>query len=115
MSELDRYVTAGIVQTGDETQIVQWLHSHTDIRSSDFDYVFFCGPDGIAYIDSGTAPTVSDREYFKEIMQKGKSEYIDDPVLSRTTGKPVIHVVKAVAIGRKTIGFFAGVVPVRKQ
>jgi methyl-accepting chemotaxis protein len=111
MNELNQYVTADVIRTGDETQIIQWLHSHANIRSRDFDYVFFCGPDGTAYTDSNTTATVTDRDYFKAIIKEGKSEYIANPVISKTTGKPIIHIVKAVTLDGKTIGFFAGVVP----
>ncbi|MFA6857246.1 MAG: methyl-accepting chemotaxis protein [Treponema sp.] len=111
MNELNQYITADVVHTGDETQIVQWLRSHADIRSKDFDYVFFCGPDGIAYTDSNATAAVLDRDYFKAIINEGKEEYIANPVISKTTGRPIIHIVKAVKISGKTIGFFAGVVP----
>ncbi|HAH61566.1 MAG TPA: methyl-accepting chemotaxis protein [Treponema sp.] len=110
-SELNQYVTADVVRTGDETQIVQWLRSHANIRSKDFDYVFFCGPDGTVYTDTNETATVTDRSYFKAIINEGKDEYIDNPVISKTTGNPIIHVSKAVKAGGKTIGFFSGVVP----
>jgi methyl-accepting chemotaxis protein len=111
MNELDRYTTASIVETGDEAQIVQWLQTHVNVRSKDFDYVFFCGPDGIAHTDTGAAASVTDRAYFKAIIQNGKDEYIDNPVISKTTEKPIIHIAKAVTAGGRIIGFFAGVVP----
>jgi methyl-accepting chemotaxis protein len=111
MNELNQYVTADVSESGNEAQIIQWLRSHADTRSKDFDYVFFCGPEGIAYTDTNTSAPVTDRNYFKAIMQNGKTEYIDNPVISKTTGKPIIHIAKAVISEGKTIGFFAGVVP----
>ncbi|MCI1209813.1 MAG: methyl-accepting chemotaxis protein, partial [Treponema sp.] len=109
---LDRYANADIVQTGDETQIVNWLRSHASTRSPEFTYIFFCGPDGIAYVDTGESAVVTDRPYFKAIIKEGKETYVNDPVLSKTTGKPLIHIVHAAKVNGKTIGFFAGVVPV---
>jgi methyl-accepting chemotaxis protein len=111
MNELDRYVTASVVETKDETQIVQWIRTHTNIRGKDFDYIFFCGTDGIAYTDTGTTEEISEKTYFKAIMEEGKDEYIDNPATSKTTGMPIIHIAHAVIVGGQRIGFFAGVVP----
>jgi len=110
MKQMYQYTKADIVQTESTVQIVSWLTAHSGIRSSDFDYILYCGEDGKAYTDIGATADISSRPYFKAVMQQGKDEYIDDPVISQTTGKPVIHITQAVKAGGKTIGFFAGVV-----
>jgi methyl-accepting chemotaxis protein len=112
LNQMYRYISADVVQTGDEGQIVSWLKSHASTRNPDFDYILYCGPDGIIYTDIGTTADIKDRPYYKAIMEEGKDEYIDNPVFSRTTGKPVIHVTRAAKVNGKTIGFFAGIVSV---
>lgn len=42
-------------------------------------------------------------------MQDGKTSFIDDPVVSRTTGQSVIHVTRAIVRNGKNIGLFSGV------
>jgi methyl-accepting chemotaxis protein len=83
LDQMYRYVSADVVQTGDETQIVGWLRNHAQTRNPDFDYMFFCGPDGIIYTDLGTTTEVKNRPYFKAIMEEGKDEYVDNPVFSK--------------------------------
>ena len=112
LNQMYRYVSADVVQTGDEDQIVGWLRSHASTRNPDFDYIFYCGADGIIYTDVDTTTNVKDRPYYKAIMENGKDEYIDNPVFSKITGKPIIHVTRAAKVDGKTIGFFSGVVSV---
>ena len=111
---LDYYTNADIIQTGDIEAIGAWLVEHEHVRDNDFDYIMIAGPDGHTYNDIGTRTQISERPYFKAIMKEGKDEYIDDPVLSKTTGQSVIHITKALKANGKTIGMVAGVVNLNK-
>jgi methyl-accepting chemotaxis protein len=104
------YTESDIVKTGNELQIVDWLRMNTASRSPDFDYVLFCGQDGTAYTDTGAQVQILDRSYFKAVMQDGKDIFVDDPVISKTTGKPIIHIARVAKAGGRVIGFFAGIV-----
>ena len=108
--ELDVYVHSEIVRTGDINRIGEWLETQSGIRSSDFDYVMFCGPGGLAYTDIGKRTDIADRPYYAAVMVNGLESYIDNPVISKTTGDAVFHVTCAVKYDGKIIGFFAGVV-----
>ncbi|MCI1209948.1 MAG: methyl-accepting chemotaxis protein [Treponema sp.] len=110
VKEMDRYTTADIVQTGDTNQIVTWITAHTQSRSPEFSQILFCDLSGTAYGDDGSVVSVSDRSYFKAIMQQGNDEYIDDPVVSRVNGKQIVLIAKAAKKDGRTIGFFAGTV-----
>ena len=112
--ELDYYVNSEAARSGDPDKIGQWLQAQSDVRSPDFDYVMFCGPDGLAYTDMGKRTDISDRSYFSAVMINGQNSYIDNPVISKTTGDPVFHVTVAVKRGDKNIGFFAGVVNINE-
>lgn len=103
------YVNSDVAQEGSLAQMRQWLVSQEDHRISEFDYIMLAGSDGIAYTDTGKQIDISDRPYFKAIMQDGKTRFIDDPVVSRTTGQSVIHVTRAIVRNGKNIGLFSGV------
>ena len=107
---MDFYVNSDAAQHGSLAEIREWLVSQEDHRMEDFDYIMLCGPDGIAYTDTGKRVDISDRPYFKAIMQDGKTKFVDDPVVSKTTGQSVIHITRAIVRGGKNIGFFSGVI-----
>ena len=79
---LDFYCNADVIKEGAETEeIVNWLRNHKESRNTDlFDYVAWIDKDGNYYSDIGTQTVVSDRDYFKAIMQEGADRYIDNPV-----------------------------------
>lgn len=109
---MDFYVNSDAAQSGDLEAARKWLVSHEDERIDDFDYILLCGQDGIAYSDIGRTVDISDRPYFKAIIQEGKSRFIDEPVVSKTTGKAVVHVTRAITYNGKNIGLFSAVMDV---
>ncbi|MCR4789451.1 MAG: cache domain-containing protein, partial [Treponemataceae bacterium] len=109
---LDFYTNADIVQTGDIVAIGKWLRQHENVRDNDFDYVMVVGPNGKTYSDIGKSTNVTERPYFKAIMKEGKTEFIGDPVFSKTTGQTVVHIAKALQVNGKTFAMVAGVVNV---
>ena len=109
MNALSRYVHADIARWGSVEQIGRWLENETVDAESGFDYVMFCGPDGLAYTTTGTRTDIHTRPYFTAILEDGNSRYIDDPVISKTTGNPVIHITRAVEQNGQIIGLVAGV------
>ncbi|MBP5283113.1 MAG: methyl-accepting chemotaxis protein, partial [Treponema sp.] len=113
-NELNGYVHADIMDTGDFATCAAWIQDpkHADMRSN-FDYVMFAGPEGISYNDIGSTTNISERNYYKAIMQEGKESFIDDPVISKTTGQPVIHITRAVKDRNgRTFAMIAGVINV---
>ncbi len=110
--QLQAYTEADVVHTGDTTQIVEWLQSHTNIRPADFDYVAYVDKTGTFYSDKKTTTTVTDRSYFQDIMNNGMDETMDNPVTSKVTGLTIIHICKAAKVNGKTIGFFTGIVSI---
>ena len=112
-AELDYYLKADVVSTGNIDAIKKWLLAHEDKRAEIFDYVLVVGPDGICTTDTGPTADISDRSYFKGIMQEGKTEFVANPLVSKTTGKTIVHIAKAIVHNGKTIGLFAGIVDVK--
>ena len=107
---LEVYANADVVATSDPAQIVSWLQSHANIRSSDFDYVAFVDLDGNFNSDIMTNTTVSDRSYYIDIVKNGMDMTMDNPVASKVSGKFVIHICKAAKADGRTVGFFTGIV-----
>lgn len=101
---LEFYTNSDTLKTGSKSEIINWLHSQEKNRSDVFDYIMYCEKDGLAYTDINTTTNISTRSYFKAIFQDGKSGFVDNPIISSTTGKPVIHVTKAVVQNGKLWG-----------
>ena len=106
---MDVYVNADVCKTENPVEIVSWLQAHAYFRRAWFDYVAFVDQDGNFESDIGTHAVVTDRDYFKAIMQNGADSFIDNPTPSKVSGKPVIHINRALKLDGKTIGFFSGV------
>lgn len=112
--ELSGYVHADVMKDGDLEAAYEWIQDpdNSGMRN-EFDYIMFAGPDGISYNDIGGTTNIADRSYFKAIMREGKEFYVDDPVISKTTGQPVIHITRAVKDRNgRTFAMLAGVVNV---
>ena len=90
--DLQVYAGADVMLDGDMEAAARWMLDNTRVRAPEFDYMMLTGPDGLAYTDVGKRTEISDRDYFQAIMKQGKSRYVDNPVVARTTGKTVIHV-----------------------
>ena len=114
--ELNGYVHADVMEDGDLEACYEWIMDpeHRDMRG-DFDYVMLSGSDGQARTDLGGITSVADRDYFQAIMQKGAERFVDDPVVGKTTGLPVIHVTRALKDRNgRTFAMLSGVVNVNR-
>lgn len=110
---LDFYVNADIMQEGDFDAAGQWLVAHENVRAEVFDYIMVVDKNGLSYNDTGSRTDISSRDYFKEILFNGKDKYIDDPVVSKTTGEYVVHFTRAVKVNGKNFVAVVGVVPIK--
>ena len=110
--ELNYYINADIMKTGSLEEMAAWLRAHESERTADFDYIMLCGPEGRSYNDIGSRTDIKTRSYFRAIMEEGKDEYIDDPVISKTTGKPVVHITRAIKRNGRNFAMLCGVVNV---
>ncbi|MCQ2578665.1 MAG: methyl-accepting chemotaxis protein [Treponema sp.] len=108
LESLDRYLLADIMQTKDEDKIVEWMKDNTRLRG-DFDYVAFVNKDALFRADNGSETNIPDRDYFISIMKMGEDKFIDNPVISRTNGKMIIHICRALDVDGERIGFITGV------
>ena len=109
--ELDVYVNADIMKDGDFEAAGKWLQEHSEIRCKDFDYVMLAGEEGLSYNDIGSRTNIAERDYYKAIVKQGWERYIDNPVISKTTGQKVVHITRAVRDAKGNIfAMLAGVI-----
>ena len=106
---LDYYVNSDVMKYGSFNEMVRWLTDQVDNRNESIDYIMLCDSTGVAYTDIGARTNIKERDYFKAIIEEGKDEYIDNPVISKTTGLPVIHITKAIKRNGKNIALVCAV------
>ncbi len=95
LNELNSYVDADIMKDRNLPEIYNWLIDHAKIRSKNFDYILIAGADGTAHTDMGTTVGVSQRPYYQEVYRGKTDKYVNTPVISKTTGQPVVHLTRA--------------------
>ncbi len=113
---LNAYIYDEVMADGNLWECYDWIsHPNNSYMRGEFDYIMFAGPDGISHNDNGSTTNIAERSYFKAIMKEGKERYIDDPVISKTTGQPVVHITRAVKDKHgRTFAMLAGVINVQK-
>ncbi len=110
MNQMTFYSNADIVSSADDQQIITWLREHNGNRKTYFSSVMYAGKSGVGYNDIGETENVSNLDFYKEIMQNGKSSYIDNPVKDKN-GNIVFHIACAAKLHGEIFGLFAAVVP----
>ncbi len=94
--QLNPFVNAEIMKSGNFDLVGRWLQANPQIKGKDFDYIMVADAQGYSYNDNGTRTNIAERDYFQAVMFKGAKTYIDNPVISKTTGRKVIHVTRPV-------------------
>jgi methyl-accepting chemotaxis protein len=111
--DLDVYTKSEVFETGDIKTIYDYIETNKKLLGEDFQYVGIADMNGQMYTSTGSVTDIHDRDYFIAITQNGKKQYVDNPVLSRTTNTYVFHVaVPATDKNGKIFGMFCGVVPI---
>lgn len=109
--DLQVYTGADVMEAGDIDLAGEWLAQNANLRAKEFDYIMIAGPNGLAYTDLGKRTDIRERDYFQEIVQNKKERFIDNPVVSKTTGDRVVHVATALKDAKGEIfGMVAGVI-----
>lgn len=101
LSDLKSFSGADIFKYGTEKEIIPWIKSHDDRRPPYFSSFFYAGRDGNLISSTGLSANISDRDYFQEIISQGHETAVDNGSISRTTGKLVLHVARAVYNAKK--------------
>ena len=118
INDLRIYSDADIIKTGDDEQVIEWLHNHQNLRNPDYDYMFFCDAEGTSYRDTGLVGgkgALVERDYYKAMMKEGRDTFVGNVVLSKTSGKYVMPIARAAKDANgKTFGFFVGMLGIKQ-
>ena len=118
INDLRIYSDADIIKTGDDEQVIEWLHNHQNLRNPDYDYMFFCDAEGTSYRDTGLVGgkgALVERDYYKAMMKEGRDTFVGNVVLSKTSGKYVMPIARAAKdASGKTFGFFVGMLGIKQ-
>ncbi|QTX32700.1 methyl-accepting chemotaxis protein [Aminithiophilus ramosus] len=80
-------------------------------RSDLYDSFIVANAKGEFWGSDGGKGDISDRDYFKAIMEGREGHFISDALITRNTGKPAVVLAQAVKnYSNKTSGVFAGVI-----
>ncbi len=111
--QLNPYVNSDIMKSGNFDLVGRWLQANPQIRAKEYDYVMIADAQGYSYNDNGTRTDIAERDYLQEILFNGAEQYIDNPVISKTTGNKVIHIARPVNNARgDRFAIVAGVINV---
>lgn len=111
IGDLDMYVNSDVIQKGEEKDIVEYITAHKVWRPQSFLYVFYASVDGTFYSDNGGTTQISDRDYFKDIINGAQESAVGSSVVARLSGRQVLHVARAIRNERgKLRGIIGGVV-----
>lgn len=112
INDLKVYTQADVVKTGDAEKIISWLHDHQNLRHPDYDYMIFVTPDGTSYRDTGLVGgkgALVERDYHRALMVEGKTTFVGNMVLSKTSGKYVLPIGRVAKDERgRVCGYFIG-------
>ena len=118
INDLRIYSDADIIKTGDDEQVIEWLHNHQNLRNPDYDYMFFCDAEGTSFRDTGLVGgkgALVERDYYKAMMKEGRDTFVGNVVLSKTSGKYVMPIERAAKdASGKTFGFFVGMLGIKQ-
>jgi methyl-accepting chemotaxis protein len=118
INDLRIYSDADIIKTGDDEQVIEWLHNHQNLRNPDYDYMFFCDAEGTSFRDTGLIGgkgALVERDYYKAMMKEGRDTFVGNVVLSKTSGKYVMPIARAAKDANgKTFGFFVGMLGIKQ-
>lgn len=90
LSQIDE-IKYGTTQTAYE-----WILKNRNIKPTSFLNIFYADETGMAYLNTGEQVYVGDRSYFKKIFSNNTVYDLDTAVISKTSGKKIFHVSKAV-------------------
>ena len=101
LADLRVFSAADIFKSGTEDQIINWVYNHDERRPPYFLSLFYADKEGKVYSSKGLSANISDRSYFRDIVLNGKETSVDNGAISRTTGKLVLHIARAVYNDKK--------------
>ncbi len=109
-SELSILANVPLITSGVDSAKLAFLDSEIQ-RNKLYETFFISDVKGNYIITSGASGNISDRDYFKKVMQSGEI-VVSDPLVSRATGKTVIAVVAPIKKNGQITGLIGGTVTI---
>ena len=109
LTQLEDLASIARLQSGDKTQILPALQE-AQKRIGKFETILFASPDGLSINDQATVISITDRDYFKKVMDT-KTAYISDVLVSRLTKKQAIVIAVPVIRNGQLLGVLGAVSP----
>jgi methyl-accepting chemotaxis protein len=66
-------------------------------------YIFWAGKSGDFFTSEGARGNISDRDYFKKILNEGAKRVVSDAVISKADGKPVLVLARPIIGARLSV------------
>jgi methyl-accepting chemotaxis protein len=95
-SQLNLLSATPQLASGDRRSIEKALNGYKALTSAEGGDLIFAFPDGSYFTTNGGSGSISDRDYFVQVMNNGKDYVVADEAISKSIGVPVIVLAKAV-------------------
>lgn len=95
-----------LILSGDQNLILSQLQANAK-KNATFPVLTWANDQGIGIISNGTKANISQRGYFKKVMETGET-YVGDPMISQVSGKPIIIIASPVKKDGKVVGVISG-------
>ena len=92
INEVTVFSSQDEVLNGNAETIKDYIRLRGNKKNGAIEYLQFVGKDGKSYTSLGRSADVADRDYYNAILVDGKSLFVGNAVISRTTGNPVAHI-----------------------
>lgn len=94
--ELKVYADHPVLKTGNLREIGSYLISIDGKIRENYEMIFFADHQGNYRTSTGSQGNVADRDYFQEIMVKGKEWATSEMLISRASGQPIVTMAQVV-------------------
>lgn len=97
LNEVKTIASRDLIRSGDVEAIGKDLVKRRPAINPDFEMLFFANAQGrFVTSQEGSSGNVSDRGYWKAVMEKGQTHAISDPLVSKATGESIFVVASVV-------------------
>ncbi|OPX88685.1 MAG: Methyl-accepting chemotaxis protein McpB [Pelotomaculum sp. PtaB.Bin013] len=109
-TEINTLANSPIIATGNRDAILSYLTTEQK-RFNDYESLLMVDGKGDYYSTDGSTGSISDRDYFKQVMGTGQA-VVSDPIVSRVTGHLVVAVAAPLKRDNQVTGLLLGTQPI---
>jgi len=98
------------IQSMDKNKYTKVLFDNVAASNGGYEMLFVSEPDGVTYTHNNLKTDLKERDYFQEIIKKGKDTAVSNALISATTGNTIVVFSVAIKQGNKTVGLLGATV-----